>query len=33
VTPAKFVTGLITERGVVKAEKGAIAKAFPERTQ
>ncbi|WP_119389148.1 S-methyl-5-thioribose-1-phosphate isomerase [Taklimakanibacter lacteus] len=33
VTPAKYVTGLITERGVVKAEKGAIAKAFPERAQ
>jgi methylthioribose-1-phosphate isomerase len=31
VTPAKYVTGLITERGVVKAEKGAIARAFPER--
>jgi len=31
VTPAKYVTGLITERGVVKAEKSAIAKAFPER--
>jgi methylthioribose-1-phosphate isomerase len=31
VTPAKYVTGLITERGVVKADKAAIAKAFPER--
>lgn len=31
VTPAKYVTGLITERGVVKADKRAIAKAFPER--
>jgi methylthioribose-1-phosphate isomerase len=31
VTPAKYVTGLITERGVVKADKTAIAKAFPER--
>jgi methylthioribose-1-phosphate isomerase len=31
VTPAQYVTGLITERGVVKADKTAIAKAFPER--
>ena len=31
VTPAKYVTGLITERGVVKADKAAIAEAFPER--
>lgn len=31
VTPAKYVTGLITERGVVRADKAAIAKAFPER--
>jgi methylthioribose-1-phosphate isomerase len=31
VTPAKYVTGLITERGVVKAAKSAIARAFPER--
>ncbi len=31
VTPAKYVTGLITERGVIAAERGAIARAFPER--
>lgn len=30
VTPARLVTGLITERGVVKAEKDAIHKLFPE---
>jgi methylthioribose-1-phosphate isomerase len=32
VTPARLVTGLITERGVLKAERAALAKAFPERT-
>jgi methylthioribose-1-phosphate isomerase len=31
VTPAKYVTGLITERGVIAAKAKAIAKAFPER--
>jgi methylthioribose-1-phosphate isomerase len=31
VTPAKYVTGLITERGVIAANRAAIAKAFPER--
>ena len=31
VTPAKYVTGLITERGVIAANRQAIAKAFPER--
>jgi methylthioribose-1-phosphate isomerase len=31
VTPAKYVTGLITERGVIAANREAIAKAFPER--
>ncbi len=31
VTPARLVTGLITERGVVAATKEALAKAFPER--
>ena len=31
VTPARYVTGLITERGVIAAEPRAIAKAFPER--
>ena len=33
VTPAKYVTGLITERGVIAANRAAIAKAFPERAQ
>jgi methylthioribose-1-phosphate isomerase len=33
VTPARLVTGLITERGVLKAERGALASAFPERAQ
>ena len=32
VTPARLVTGLITERGVLKAERAALAAAFPERT-
>ncbi|MBR0756669.1 S-methyl-5-thioribose-1-phosphate isomerase [Bradyrhizobium jicamae] len=31
VTPARLVTGLITERGVLKAERAALAGAFPER--
>ena len=31
VTPARLVTGLITERGVLKAEGAALAAAFPER--
>ncbi len=31
VTPAKYVSGLITERGVIAANRAAIAKAFPER--
>ena len=31
VTPARYVTGLITERGVIAANRVAIAKAFPER--
>jgi methylthioribose-1-phosphate isomerase len=31
VTPARLVTGLITERGVLKASRAAIAGAFPER--
>jgi methylthioribose-1-phosphate isomerase len=30
VTPARLVTGLITERGVIGANRDAIAKAFPE---
>jgi methylthioribose-1-phosphate isomerase len=32
VTPARLVTGLITERGVLKPERIALAAAFPERT-
>src|SRR5258708_4132449 len=32
VTPARLVTGLITERGVLKADRAALAAAFPERT-
>ena len=32
VTPARYVTGLITERGVVAADRSAIAAAFPERS-
>jgi methylthioribose-1-phosphate isomerase len=31
VTPARLVSGLITERGVVKADRAALAAAFPER--
>ena len=31
VTPARLVTGLITERGVIAADRAALAKAFPER--
>ncbi len=31
VTPAKFVTGLITERGFCKAERNSIFKLFPEK--
>jgi methylthioribose-1-phosphate isomerase len=31
VTPARLVTGLITERGVLKADAAALAAAFPER--
>jgi methylthioribose-1-phosphate isomerase len=32
VTPARLVTALITERGVVPAERNALAALFPERT-
>lgn len=32
VTPARLVTGLITERGVLRADRTALAAAFPERT-
>ncbi len=31
VTPARLVTGLITERGVLAANREALAEAFPER--
>jgi methylthioribose-1-phosphate isomerase len=31
VTPARLVTGLITERGIIAANALALAKAFPER--
>ncbi len=31
VTPARLVTGLITERGVLAANRAALAEAFPER--
>jgi methylthioribose-1-phosphate isomerase len=31
VTPARLVTGLITERGVLKPDRAALAGAFPER--
>jgi methylthioribose-1-phosphate isomerase len=31
VTPARLVTGLITERGMLKADRTALAAAFPER--
>ena len=31
VTPARLVSGLITERGVLQAEPSALARAFPER--
>lgn len=33
VTPARLVTGLITERGVLSANRQAIAGAFPERVR
>jgi methylthioribose-1-phosphate isomerase len=32
VTPARLVTGLITERGVIGASRAALAGAFPDRT-
>lgn len=31
VTPARLVTGLITERGIIAPNREALAKAFPER--
>ncbi len=33
VTPARLVTGLITERGVIEASPSALAAAFPDRTE
>jgi methylthioribose-1-phosphate isomerase len=33
VTPARLVTGLITERGVIEASREALAAAFPERAR
>jgi methylthioribose-1-phosphate isomerase len=33
VTPARLVTGLITERGVLEASREALARAFPERAK
>ncbi|UFX47739.1 S-methyl-5-thioribose-1-phosphate isomerase [Bradyrhizobium sp. 41S5] len=32
VTPARLVTGLITERGILGANRAALASAFPERS-
>ncbi len=33
VTPARLVTGLITERGVIAASRASLAAAFPERAK
>ena len=33
VTPARLISGLITERGVIKASREALAAAFPERAR
>jgi methylthioribose-1-phosphate isomerase len=33
VTPARLITGLITERGVIGANRAALAQAFPERVE
>ncbi len=33
VTPARLVTGLITERGVLAADRDALSRAFPERSR
>src|SRR5450631_3713571 len=33
VTPARLVTGLISERGVLQPDRGALAAAFPERVE
>jgi methylthioribose-1-phosphate isomerase len=31
VTPSRLVTALITERGVLKADRSALVSAFPDR--
>jgi methylthioribose-1-phosphate isomerase len=31
VTPARLVTGLLTERGIVAADRASLASAFPEK--
>jgi methylthioribose-1-phosphate isomerase len=33
VTPARLVSGLITERGVLQANPGSLAQAFAERAR
>ena len=33
VTPARLITGLITERGVLAATREGLARAFPERAE
>ena len=33
VTPARLVTGLITERGIIAATRAALAAAFAERIE
>ena len=33
VTPARLISGLITERGVLKADRAALERAFPERAE
>ena len=33
VTPARLVTGIITERGVAPASREGLARLFPERAQ
>jgi methylthioribose-1-phosphate isomerase len=33
VTPARLVTGLITERGILLPDRGMLATAFPERVE
>jgi len=32
ITPARLVTGIITERGITKANRASIIKLFPEKT-